>query len=161
MSQKKRIYNFYLLLKQCIFLYRIINIGLQYTCFISYIYHYCILLLLQNETKKNLNKNLNIFSIQLKTYGDALMGLTIKSYEPPNVVISDGLLTINLFVSVNFKVKDTHDGEIKNLFVANFVSFLIFLFSCSLQTHHVYSILIQRGNDRLYVISMWNTCSVF
>ena len=89
------------------------------------------------------------------------MGLTIKSYEPPNVVISDGLLTINLFVSINFKVKDTHDGEIKNLFVANFVSFLIFLFSCSLETHHVYSMLIQRGNDRLYVISMWNTCSVF
>ena len=58
------------------------------------------------------------------------MGLDIKTIEPPNVAISDGLLAFNLFLSINFKLKDTHKREIKNLFVADFVSFLIFLFLC-------------------------------
>ena len=57
------------------------------------------------------------------------MGLDIKTYEPPNVAISDGLLAFNLFLSIHFKVKDARTGEIKNLFVADFVSCLIFLFS--------------------------------
>ena len=56
------------------------------------------------------------------------MGLDIKTYEPPNVAISDGLLAFNLFLSIHFKVKDARTGEIKNLFVADFVSCLIFLF---------------------------------
>ena len=31
----------------------------------------------------------------------------------------------------------------------------------SLPTHHVYSTLKQRGNDRFHVVSTWNTCDVF
>ena len=70
------------------------------------------------------------------------MGLDIKTYEPPSVATSDDLLKFNLFLSIHFKVKDIHSGEIKNLFVANFVSFLIFIFFMlmSLIIHVLYSI---------------------
>ena len=64
----------------------------------------------------------------MKKYGNAPMGLDIKTYVPPNVAISDGLLAFNLFLSIHFKLKDTHKGEIKNLFVAEFVSCLIVIF---------------------------------
>ena len=51
------------------------------------------------------------------------MGLDIKTLEPPNVAISNDSLGFNLFLSIDFKLKDIHSGEIKYLFVANFVSF--------------------------------------
>ena len=39
--------------------------------------------------------------------------------------------------------------------------FLAWSFSNSLQTHHVHSMVKQRGNDRFHLVSTWNTRSVF
>lgn len=73
------------------------------------------------ELKELLNTTkLEVVASQLKEYGGALMGLDIKTLEPPNVAISNDSLGFNLFLSIDFKLKDIHSGEIKYLFVANF-----------------------------------------
>ena len=41
------------------------------------------------------------------------------------------------------------------------LNFVVFNWMTSLQTHHVYSTLKRRGNDRFHVISTWNTRGVF
>ena len=58
-------------------------------------------------------------------YGESPMGLTLRSYAPPNVEIDVNGLTVNLFADINFTVKDKN-GEIKNLFDAQFVSLYLF-----------------------------------
>ena len=49
------------------------------------------------------------------------MGLEFKSCSPPDVIINENDLKINLNVSVTFKV-NTSSGEIADLFIAHFVS---------------------------------------
>ena len=58
-------------------------------------------------------------------YGESPVGLTLRSYAPPNVEIDVNGLTLNLFADINFTVKDKN-GEIKNLFDAQFVSLYLF-----------------------------------
>ena len=54
-------------------------------------------------------------------YGDSPMGLKFESSSPPDVIINENDLKINLYVSVTFKV-NTSSGEIADLFIAHFVS---------------------------------------
>ena len=54
-------------------------------------------------------------------YGDSPMGLEFKSCSPPDVIINENDLKINLYVSVTFKVNKS-SGEIADLFIAHFVS---------------------------------------
>ena len=60
------------------------------------------------------------FSFQLyKMYPNVPMGLDIISFAPPNMVINVKDVTINLFATTTFKVKDQ---TIKDVFVVQFVS---------------------------------------
>ena len=54
-------------------------------------------------------------------YPDVPMGLDITSFAPPNMVINVKDVTINLFDTTTFKVKDK-DQAIKDVFVVQFVS---------------------------------------